>query len=92
MLIGYFWQIISFVAAALASTQLFCYAAITSSSIVLILPGCEAILPRKHIHADPDLCKGLYVPLRWNCSPAPWSLAAFDSYTRSFSRSAMRLE
>lgn len=39
--------IISFVAAALASTEIFCYAAITSSSIVLILPGwptCTAAL------------------------------------------------
>jgi uncharacterized membrane protein YjjP (DUF1212 family) len=31
--------VISFVAAALASTQRFCYASITSMSIVLILPG-----------------------------------------------------
>lgn len=31
--------VISFVAAALASTTKFCYAAITSASIVLILPG-----------------------------------------------------
>lgn len=34
-------QIISFTAAGLASTEIFCYAAITSSSIVLILPGCK---------------------------------------------------
>lgn len=31
--------VISFVSAALASTTRFCYAAVTSASIVLILPG-----------------------------------------------------
>ena len=31
--------VVSFIAAAVASTGLFCYAAVTSASIVLILPG-----------------------------------------------------
>jgi len=48
--------IVSFVSAALSSTGLFCYSAITSSSIVLVLPGWPTMIAALELQSRSLVC------------------------------------